>query len=596
MKKILYIISMLSLVLLACACTKSENDEANMGYLMLGVETNTVLSTKAGVANVPGDYKPKQLHVEVISAAGETIASTDDFDNDTNLKGKVLMLAAGQYTVKANSNNWDGTGSGVDAPFYYGETTVTVQSKTLTTANVTCTQANVKVTVNFSDTFRANFATATSTIESAISGVNSVTYTMGTAKGSSYFPVSDLRAILAVSNKQNESHSMVNTITGVKARDHYILNYTVAPAGSLGGVTVNVDPDGNTYSYEFHVPRKASTALAAYTANAWSTFAYLEGAITSKKSDFDNTKLTLQYKLSTAADWTTVQNSALTVVGDKITYTLKGLTPSTSYVYRLAYTTDADEVLSGESTFTTEAQPVLYNGGFELWHQDGKPWYPNEAGVTFWDTSNVGSTTISASDNGTTQDTSIKHGGASSAKLQCKYVVIKFAAASLYTGEFDHLVGTKGAVLNWGIPFTGRPTSLHGFMMYSPGNVNRVGSGLPAGAPAKGEPDQCAIYWALLTSRIQVDNTDIAGTFPNFETDSRVIGYGPLPVEKCVNTNDQWVEFNIPLTYYDLTKKPAYLLIVNSASRYGDYFHGSENSCLHLDDFELIYGDDPVSR
>lgn len=596
MKKTVFLISMLSLVLLACACTKSENEEANVGYLMLGVETNTVLSTKAGVANVPADYKPKQLHVEVTDASGKIVASSDDFDNDPKLKGQVLMLAPGQYTVTANSNNWDGSGSGVDAPFYYGETTVKVEAKTLATANVTCTQANVKVTVNFSESFRENFSTATATIESVTQGVGSVTYTMGTAKNPSYFPVADLHAILAVTNKQGEDHSMTTPITGVKARDHYILNYTVAPAGSLGGVTVNVNPDGNTYSYEFHVPRKAGTTLAAYGANAWSNFAYLEGAITSKKADFDNTKLTLQYKLSTATDWTTVGNSELAVVGDKITCTLKNLNPSTSYVYRIAYNTDSEEVLSGESTFTTEAQPALYNGGFELWHDEGSVSYPTESGKKFWDSSNTGSTYMNMGKSGTVQDTEIKHGGSSSAKLFSQYVVIKFAAASLYTGEFGHLVGTKGAVLNWGTPFTGRPTKLHGFMRYSPGKVSLVGSNLPAGAPAKGEDDQCAIYWALTTSQIQVDNTNISGTFPNWDTDSRVVGYGALPVANCGNTNDQWVEFNIPLQFHSLSVKPTYLVIVASASRYGDYFHGSDDSCLHLDDFELIYGNDPLTK
>ena len=39
--------------------------------------------------------------------------------------------------------------------------------------------------------------------------------------------------------------------------------------------------------------------------------------------------------------------------------------------------------------------------------------------------------------------------------------------------------------------------------------------------------------------------------------------------------------------------KPTYILIVASASKYGDYFTGSTSSVLLLDEFELLF-DDPV--
>ncbi|MBQ4003615.1 MAG: PCMD domain-containing protein [Bacteroidaceae bacterium] len=593
MKKIYYILSVLFVAALASACSNElegvENDQ--VGYLRLGVETNTVAKTR--VTNVPNNYVPKQLYVEVTDAQGNIVASTTDFDNDTSLKGATLKLNPGTYTVTAHSNNWDGSGSGVDAPFYYGTTTVQVQTKVLTTANVICTLANVKVTVNFSDDFVSSFQSATSTIESVLDGVGSITYTMGQNKGPAYFPVGNLRAILSVFNKSGEGHSMLNNITDVKARDHYILNYTVAASGNQGDVTVKVDPTTNTYTYTFEVPRKSGTALAAYSANAWSTFAYISGAVTSKKSDFDQTKVTLQYKVTGATDWTTVDNSALAISGDDITYTLKGILPSTDYTYRFAYTTADDEVYSNEATFTTEGQPALYNGGFEEWHQDGSVWYPTAAGTTYWDSSNPGSASMGDSYNVTTGTTETVHSGSKAAKLQSMYVIIKFAAASIYTGSFDHLVGTKGAVLNWGVPFTGRPTSLHGFMQYAPGNINRGTA--PAGAPAKGQPDQCQIYCVLTNSAIQIDNTDM-DNFPNWQTDSRVVAYGTLPASQCVDSNGSWKEFDIPLEYNNLTKKPTHLIIVCSSSRYGDYFYGSDTSCLYLDDFELLYTDTPTVK
>jgi hypothetical protein len=132
-------------------------------------------------------------------------------------------------------------------------------------------------------------------------------------------------------------------------------------------------------------------------------------------------------------------------------------------------------------------------------------------------------------------------------------------------------------------------------MQYAPVAINREGSNLPADAPAKGQPDQCGMYCALLSEALVVDNTDMS-TFPDWETDPRVIAYGALPAEQNVHSNGQWKRVNIPLVYNDFTTKPTHLLVVFSASKYGDYFHGGEGSTLYLDDFELVYGDSPLMK
>ena len=84
--------------------------------------------------------------------------------------------------------------------------------------------------------------------------------------------------------------------------------------------------------------------------------------------------------------------------------------------------------------------------------------------------------------------------------------------------------------------------------------------------------------------------------FPNWQTDSRVVAYGTLPASQCVDSNGSWKEFDIPLEYNNLTKKPTHLIIVCASSRYGDYFYGSDTSCLYLDDFELLYTDTPTVK
>lgn len=591
MKKIFSILSVLTLTLAVASCT-NELDELTsneVGYLKLGIETNGTTMTRAGA---PAGYNAKTLHVEIQKADGTVVATTDDFDNDETLNGEQIELKPGDYKVIAHSSNWDGSGSGFNIPYYYGETTVTVKTKTLTTAKVTCTLANVKVTVNFSNEFKESFARATATIESALEGVGPQTFTMGSDKGSAYFPVGNLTAYLSVFNKSGQGYSNMKEITGVQARDHYILNYTVAAHGYQGGVTVQVDPTTNTYTYTFEVPRKSGTSLAAYDANAWSTFAYLEGAITAKKSDFDASKIKLQWKTASATDWTDVANSSLTISDDDISYKLTGLTVSTKYIYRFAYITEEEEVYSGEKDFTTEKQTALYNGGFEDWYSVGNYYSPNaDANTKFWDTSNPGSANFNYVV--TSPETSFVHGGSKSAKLESKLAMIKLAAGSIYTGVFGKVSGTS-ATINWGVPFTGRPTALKGYICYAPGSVNEGSKPNVAGAPGSGENDHCGVRIALMTKSVTINNSTSNWYFPDWENDDFIVGHGYY--EQGTSDNGGWHEIIIPIEYHSLTKKPTHILVTAASSAYGDYFYGSTSSVLYVDDFELVYGDEPTVK
>ncbi len=327
--------------------------------------------------------------------------------------------------------------------------------------------------------------------------------------------------------------------------------------------------------------------------NAWSNFALL-------KAPFDETvlgryDLSLQWRKEGDSEWEVMSHDSLGI--DSVDYyvnaKLQHLLPGTPYEYRLCYANETDSIFDNIEHFVTELQLPLYNGGFEHWWEDGKVVYPNEQGISFWDTSNPGGASFGGSN--TTGTTELVHSGSKAAMLQSQYIVIKFAAASMYTGSFGNLIGTSGAKLNWGVPFTARPTALKGYMQYAPVAINREGKKLPADAPAKGEMDQCGMYCALLSEAMVVDNTDMS-TFPDWDTDERVVAYGALPIEQCVHSNGQWKEVNIPLVYRNLNAKPTHLLVVFSSSKYGDYFHGGEGSTLYIDDFSFEYGCDPIVR
>ena len=51
---------------------------------------------------------------------------------------------------------------------------------------------------------------------------------------------------------------------------------------------------------------------------------------------------------------------------------------------------------------------------------------------------------------------------------------------------------------------------------------------------------------------------------------------------------DDMVEFTIPITYYS-DETPSYMMLVGSASYWGDYFVGSTSATMWLDDIEFVY-------
>lgn len=236
MKKIQYILACLLLVLSA-SCTQDLEMSNGCGYLALEIKTLVSTNTPDGTrADAPADYNPKTLHVKIIDAMGNAVMSTDNYSNDQAFKGNIA-LEAGTYTVVAHSKGWDGNGSGFGTPYYYGSTTVQVVADNLVTANVECTQANVKVTVNYEKTFTSLFKNAVTTVSSSVSGISALRFIMGENSLSGYFPVGNLTARLDVTNMSNVANSMSKTFENVKARDHYILNFKMAQEGNLGDGT-----------------------------------------------------------------------------------------------------------------------------------------------------------------------------------------------------------------------------------------------------------------------------------------------------------------------------------------------------------------------
>lgn len=572
-------LSILVLSALLFSCQSDEQELSNVGYLTLSVGQDISTDTKAPV----GGYTGKQIGVQIVNSKNVVVKETDNWED---WKTTPIELQVGTYTIKASSVGFDGSEAAWEAPYYAASQEVTIAKNKTASVKMTCTLANVKVTVHYEKDLLDAFQSVAAT-------VNDKPFP-STETRSCYFPVGKLTAEVTLIGKSGTTYSKNNKELSVdrdaKARDHYIFNYKLAESGN-GNVTVKVDPTTNKYEYTFTIGKLEKDC--SLSANAWSNFAYFTAAdISGTTADM---ALKFQYRKKGEEAWTDVaaKPDDKNYITDKIT----GLTPATTYEYQLVGTTNETTSIIGRvATFTMETNIVLQNGGFEDWHQNGKIWYAASkdvfnAGHYLWDSSNPGGGAFGF--NPTTGDASVKRTGSYSAKLESQYAVVKFAAASLYYGRFGKLIGTTGAIIDFGQPFKSRPTALHGFYQYAPKNIDNVGEKQPANTVKKGDMDICSIYIALSKKKYTVDNTN-PSTFINFESDENIIAYGELPAADCVNTNGEWKEFTINLKYKNITDKPAYLIIVCSSSKYGDYFTGGKGSCLHLDDFELLYGDTPT--
>ena len=581
------------------ASCQEENDAlgtGGTGYLRLTVNGSSETTTKA--ANLPAGYTGKQIAVEIVDAEGKSVKSTNDW---TEWEGEQIALPAGEYTVKAHSYGFDGKQSAMAAPYYYGSAEVTIENGKEVNQAIVCKLANVKMSVKIADDIKEHFNTFGLSVKAKDEkSCDPITFDIdlsaATVKDTAYFPVTDLVVSYSGQGKEGGSGSAEYELTEVKGNDHYILNFTLQDHGQ-GDVTVEVDPTMHVYEYTFVVSQHPTNS-ALLEANAWAKFAYLSASNVTTASGATLSNPKLQYRQKDTEAWTDLETTS-TGEGEDVVYTATAtsLAANTTYVYRLV---GDNNVETNQGEFTTEEEAQLQNAGFEDWYQSGAVWYAAsqsvyEDGNYMWDTSNPGSGSFGFNP---TQGSDVKHSGNFAAKLETQYAFIKLAAASLYYGRFNSLVGMSGAKIDFGQEFASRPISFKGWYQYEPEVIDNdrqeVGS---SGVLKNGDTDQCSIYIILSKGTYQVNNTDASTllTAENVWKNDQFIAFGELPAEQCKAT-DGWVNFDIPLQYKEgkFGEQPTHLIIVCSSSKYGDYFTGAVGSTMYLDDFSLNYEGTPA--
>lgn len=378
------------------------------------------------------------------------------------------------------------------------------------------------------------------------------------------------------------------------------------------GQTVDVTFFDETQTWNLFV-EVTDVSVDIVKVNSWARKAYVTCAGTAGQENG------VQYRKLGTLKWTPVSQEDITSEGGTFTAQINGLDPDTAYEVYAYSGEDATDVWE----FTTEPATMIPNGSFEyaskVAGKDYYKFYDPSCGVSdgmymFWGSGNgEGSEGVNGSANLgiviTYIDTEIKVDGRQSVRAQTSQMAGMLAAGNLFTGQFAGLVGTSGGMVNFGRPWTTRPSALKIYCRYQTGKMDII-KGAPAGVSlTKDDYDMAEIKFAVgdwdyrkyggsKSSPVHINTTD-AGTFVDFNTDPSTIANGNLIIHhdgyvlngeaKVSASTGEWVEYTIPLNYRDIERMPTHIIVSCAASRFGDYFTGCSSSKLWIDAVELIY-------
>lgn len=278
--------------------------------------------------------------------------------------------------------------------------------------------------------------------------------------------------------------------------------------------------------------------------------------------------------------------------------TITGLEPGTTYQYRACC---GDFHAAEVFTLTTESKFEIPNASFEEWSTYSAktllgnktvilPGGTGDKETSFWGSGNEGAAT--ANKTLTTQSSDMFHSGSSSARLASSSAMGIIAAGNIFVGKYQETDGTNG-VLSLGREYNGsHPAKVRVYANYRPGGGVSIKSGNEGYVDdlVSGGTDQGQIYVALVVGNYEVrTNPSKRRLFD--KNDPQVLAYGQVTWKEAFGPDGQLQMLEIPFEYNDraYTEKPTHLVIVCSASKFGDYFCGSDSSVMYVDDFELVY-------
>ena len=576
MKNILKV-SVIALMASAVAVSCSRNDvlgpgSGEKGFLRLNISSDLT------VTEVKAQEDDPTFKVVIKNYENGVIVKT--IEDHHTIMDEPVSLTEGKYIVEAT--NGEDVEAAFDAPYYKGADTVDVLAGESAYADIVCTLANVKATVTVSENVRINFTEYSVTVSNGNEG-GSLVYAGETMASEGYFKCTGtLNWTIDLVNNDGDRFSQSGEVSDVEPRDHYKFSFDVEGGTSTsGGLALKVTVDGTLNDKEHIIDiidlPVQSVEVTTGSVNPWAMFAYVNGEYTTESAPEG---LGFQYRKASETEWMDFAGE-ISYEGKTFSARITGLEPETLYEFRAVSAQDRRD--DSAVQFTTEAADQLPNFNFDSWYKDGKNWYANaDMGDNyFWDSGNKGANTLSEVNPTSPEETFVVSGKA--VRMESKYVILAFAGGNIYSGSFGSVSGL-GASINFGRPYTCRPTALHGWYSYAPKAIDKVKAPYE---DLKGTMDVGKIYVALTDWSSPFNVNTNTGTFFVPDEDPAVIAYGELEIPE--NSNGEYKEFTIDLEYRDLERIPTHVLVVATASKYADYFTGGVGSTMYIDEFEFLF-------
>jgi hypothetical protein len=248
------------------------------------------------------------------------------------------------------------------------------------------------------------------------------------------------------------------------------------------------------------------------------------------------------------------------------------------------------------TSFVASATPQLDNGDLNLWYKTGSDYYEPgaDAATTIWGTGNPGTQILNKL---ATIPEDLGNGNLAAhlvtldnGKLAGTFGA-PIAAGSLFTGIFNSDKidpSDPEAAIEFGTPFSGRPTQLRFKYSYQPGAENKDKSG---NVLAFG--DACDIY-ALLEIRLGGKTERLATAW--FRSDAMQSGLTSIDIPFSYGELDNtFPDYMKPTDHGYVSGDsatfvlPTHITFVASSSFDGANFAGAIGSTLIIDDVEMVY-------
>ena len=354
-----------------------------------------------------------------------------------------------------------------------------------------------------------------------------------------------------------------------------------------------------------------------------------------KATDIEGSTIEFVYRKKGDSEWTKVDGAWYATDSNNpynrfeqgfVKAVIRGLEPNTEYEVS-GYT---DGKLSEEEPklITTTTLYQMPNSQLDEWGKftndqtellkgvAGPCWYPFASPSNmFWATGNPGGTSLgekynltypaykSANEDNVPADST----GEVSAFMGSQNVLgMKFAAGNLFVGHYGETLGTNATVY-FGRPIDKnvKPVAVRFKTKYWRGGINYINSkGASVGSEYQigskqikvtgGQPDLAKVFFCLTdwTEPHCVYSADET-TFFDPRSAAGVYGLGYFDSdnnpELVVEQTDKWHTITLPIEYSDPEVTPTYLVMTFTCSGYGDYFTGSSESWMYVDDIELLY-------